>query len=165
LKAEVFSSDFIVGLSVFLIAISIFGIYYTNIQNDIVDYKIRNDMQTKADSVANLLATNSGDPEFWNSNSVKIIGLQDSNIINLTKFEELKKIDYFVAKRMLGVGGYEFYIELKNETGYTLRNGSSVFSYGKEMTEDSLNVFYTERYGLTRLNNVTKVILGVAIWL
>jgi hypothetical protein len=161
LKAELFSSDFIIGLTVFLIALNVFAIYYTNLQNDVTDYKIRNEVQIKANNVANLLATSSGDPEFWDSTNVKVLGLQDSNMINLTKFDELKKIDYFVAKRMMGVGGYEFYVELKNETDQIIGN----YTFGKTITSSALQVFYVERYGLASVNGtVSKIILGVAVW-
>jgi hypothetical protein len=163
LKAELFSSDFMIGLSVFLIAMSIFGIYYTNLQNDVVDYKIRNDMQTKANSIADQLATSSGSPEFWNSSNVNVIGLEDSNLINLTKFQELKNIDYYVAKTKLGVGGYELYIEIKNQTGNVISDGEYMF--GMETTDDTENIFYVSRYALANISGkVSKVILGVAVW-
>ena len=166
LKAELFSSDFVIGLSLFLIAITIFGIYYASLQSDIADYKIRNEMQNKANNIANLLVTSSGEPKDWDHTNVKVIGLYDSGLINLTKFEELKEIEYYTSKRMLGVGGYELYVELKNETGYILKNDSLVYEYGMEKSESALQAFYVERYGLTNFNgNVTKTIIGIVVWL
>jgi len=166
LKAEIFSSDFIMAVTVFLIAISTFGIYYISLQSDVTNYKIRNEIQSKANNIANLLLTSSGEPRYWSSTNVKVIGLYDSGLINLTKFEELKKIEYYTAKKMLGIGGYEFYIELKNETGHVLKNDSLVYNFGIEKSESTLQAFYVERYGLTDLNgNVTKTIIGVVVWL
>jgi len=166
LKAEIFSSDFVMALTIFLIAVSTFGIYYTSLQSDISEYKIRNEIQSKANNIANLLLTSSGEPRYWSSTNVKVIGLYDSGLINLTKFEELKKIEYYTAKKMLGIGGYEFYIELKNETGHVLKNDSLVYNFGIEKSESTLQAFYVERYGLTDLNgNVTKTIIGVVVWL
>ena len=166
MKAELFSSDFVIGLSIFLIAIGVFGIYYEGLQNDIADYATRNDMQTKAINIADLLVTSSGEPHGWNSTNVKIIGLYDAGLINLTKFAELKNIEYYNAKRLLGVGGYEIYIEIKNATGYVLKNDSLTYNFGKEKSENALQAFYIERYELSNLNgNITKTIIGVVVWI
>ncbi len=166
MKAELFSSDFVIGLSIFLTAICIFGIFYTSLQNDIIDYEIRNEIQGKAINIADLLVTSSGDPKYWNSTNVNVLGLYDDGLINLTKFEELKNIDYYTAKRFLGVGGYDFYIELKNASSYVLTNGTTVYEFGREKSSDASQTFYVERYGLTRLNgNITKTIIGVVVWI
>ena len=166
MRAELFSSDFVIGLSIFLAAICIFGIFYTGLQNDITDYKIRNEIQGKAINIADLLVTSSGDPEYWNSTNVNVLGLYDDGMINLTKFEELKNIDYFAVKRFLGVGGYDLYIELKNTSGYILTNGTTVYEFGIEKSSDASQAFYVERYGLSRLNgNLTKTIIGVVVWI
>jgi hypothetical protein len=169
LKAELFSSDFIIGLSIFLIAMTIFGVYYESLQSDVIDYKMRNEIQSKAINIADLLVTNSGDPTGWNSTNVNVIGLYDSGLINLTKFEELKKIndsDYYNFKRLLGAGGYEIYIELKNETDQILENNSITYDTGKQNTDNAIQIFYVERYGLTDLNgNITKIKIGVVVWL
>ena len=165
-KAELFSPDFIVGLSLFLIAMTIFGLYYTAIQSDVGGYKTRNEMQNKANNIANLLVTSSGEPKYWNYTNVRVIGLYDSGLINLTKFEELNKTEYYTTKKMLGVGGYELYIELRNETNHLLKNDSLSYVFGKKKDKDVLQVSYVERYGLTNLNgNITKTIIGVVIWL
>jgi hypothetical protein len=168
LKAELFSSDFIIGLSIFLIAMGVFGLYYESLQGDVADYKIRNEIQNKAINIADLLVTSSGDPQYWNSANVNVIGLYDDGLINLTKFEELKNIEHYTAKRMLGLGGYEIYIEIRNETapfGYALQNNSVTYSFGNKSNENSLQVFYVERYGLAKIDgNVTKVKIGVVVW-
>jgi len=165
LKAQIFSSDFIIGLTVFLTAMIIFEIFYASLQSDISDYAIRNDIQSKANNIANLLVTSSGNPQYWNSTNVKVLGLYDSGLINLTKFEELKNINYYAAKSLLGAGGYELYISLKNETGQVLRNDSITYDFGMESNENTLQAFYVERYGLTDLNgNITKTLIGVVVW-
>ena len=161
MKAELFSSDFVMALFLFLIAIVIFEIFYSNLYSEINDYKIRNDLQAKVNSVADVLITSSGDPLYWDNNTVKIIGLFDSGLINLTKFEELKKIEYYTAKRMMGVRNYEIYIELKNKTGDVINN----YKYGNKEDESANQVFYVKRLGLIDLNgNVTKAILYVGVW-
>jgi hypothetical protein len=161
----VFSSDFIIGITVFIIALGMYAVYYDNLQNDVVGYNIRNEMQTKTDTVANLLATSGGTPTDWNSANVKVIGLRDSEMINLTKFEELKKMDYMQVKNMLGLGSYNLFIVLKNTTGSTIANGSTTYDFGLQNNAGSTQVFYVERYALSRLNNtLIKTVMGVVIW-
>ena len=164
MRAEVFSSDFTIGIAVFIIALGIYSVYYENLQSDVSSYNLRNEMQTKADSIANLLSTSSGVPSDWDHNTVEILGLKDSNSINLTKFEELKKMNYNVVRSMLGVGGYNLYIELKNVSGYTITNGTDSYFFGSPLDNPS-QVFYVERYALSRLNNtLIKTVMGVVIW-
>jgi len=161
LKAELFSSDFIMALFLFLIAIAIFEIFYINLQAEINDYGIRDDIQSKVNGLADVLVTSTGYPKYWDNNSVKVIGLFNSGLINLTKFEELKKIEYYTAKRMMGVRNYEIYIELKNKTGDVINN----YKYGNKEDESANQVFYVKRLGLIDLNgNVTKAILYVGVW-
>lgn len=164
MKAEVFSSDFTIGIAVFIIALGIYSVYYENLQNDIVSYNIRNEMQTKADSIANLLVTSNGSPKDWDYENVRILGLRDSDMINLTKFDELKKIEYLKVKRMLGVGGYKLYIYLKNTSGTIISNGTDLYEYGEQLA-NPYQVFYVERYALARINStLVKTVMGVLIW-
>ena len=162
MKAELFSSDFVIGLFLFLIGIVIFEVFYYNLHTDINDYKVRDDLQSKVNSVADVLVTSTGSPEYWDNNTVKVIGLFNSGLINLTKFEELQKIEYYRAKRIMGIGGYDVYIEIRNETEDIIDG----YSYGIKEGEDAEQVFYVKRLGLIDFNgNVTKVILNVGVWL
>jgi len=92
LKAELFSSDFTMALFLFLIAVVIFEIFYGNLHAEINDYKIRDDIQAKVNTIADVLVTSTGYPEYWNNDTVKVIGFFNSGLINLTKFEELQEI-------------------------------------------------------------------------
>ena len=74
---------------------------------------------------------------------------------------ELQEIEYYTAKRMMGVGGYEIYIELKNKTGDVI-NG---YTYGIKEGESANQVFYVKRLGLVDFNgNITKTILNLGVW-
>lgn len=106
--------------------------------------------------------TSTGDPEYWNSNNVKVLGFFNSGMINLTKFAQLKNIEYYTAKKIMGVGGYEIYIEITNETG-SIINGT--YWYGIKENENANQIFYVKRLGLIDFNgNVTKAILNVGVW-
>jgi hypothetical protein len=163
LKAELFSSDFIISILLFISIIAIAGLYYQNLQTDVYDSYIRNDMQTKAMNVASLLATTSGDPKYWDSSNVKVIGIYDSGRFNLTKFAELKEIDYTTSKRLLGIN-YELNITLKNETGNVLESNGVVYSFGIPLIDVKQSVL-VKRLGLVEIEgNVSKVIMEVLIW-
>jgi len=164
LKAELFSTDFIVSILLFLSVLVILGLYYENLQTDVYEQYVRNDMQRKAINVADLLATSSGNPQFWDSTNVKIVGLYDSGKFNLTKFKELKKINHETVKRMIGAGVYNLNISLKNETGNVIEIDGTVYSFGLPLTnvKDAVSL---KRLGIADLESeIKKVILEVVLW-
>jgi hypothetical protein len=164
LKAELFSTDFLISILLFLSVLVILGFYYGNLQNDIYQHYVRNDMQKKAINAADLLATSSGSPQFWDSNNVDVIGLHDSGKFNLTKFLELKKINYDTAKQMMGTGYYDLNISLKNETGSLIEIGGNVYSFGLPLVDvkDAVSI---KRLGIADLESGNKkVILEVIVW-
>jgi hypothetical protein len=161
LKAEVFSTDFVAGLTIFLMAIVIFESFYGNLESEIGNYKTRNDAQIMANRVADVLSTSPGYPQNWNSSNVKVIGLYDSGRFSLERFDQLKNINYNVAKTMMGLGFYNIYLEVTNSTGSMI--GS--YTYGSKEDENASQVFYVRRLGLVYFNgNITKAILNVGVW-
>ncbi len=149
------------ALFIFLIVMAISELFFSNLNAEINDYKTREDIQAKVNSIADVLLTSTGYPEYWNNDTVEIIGFFNSGLINLTKFDELKEIEYYTAKRIMGVGRYEIYIEIKNETGYLIND----YKYGKKEDENSNQVFYVKRLGLVNFSgNTTKAILDVGVW-
>jgi hypothetical protein len=164
LRAELFSTDFIISILLFLSVLMILGFYYGNLQNDIYQQYMRNDMQKKAINVADLLATSSGNPDGWDATNVKVIGLYDKGKFNLTKFTELKKLSHETVKRMMGTGVYNLNISLKNETGSVVDIGGNVYSFGLPLT-DVINAISIKRLGIADVESENKkVILEVIIW-
>ncbi|MFH0929209.1 MAG: hypothetical protein V1818_02510 [Candidatus Aenigmatarchaeota archaeon] len=164
MKAELFSTDFITSIILFLSVLLILIFYYNNMQNDIYQSYLLNDMQRKAISVSDLLATSSGNPEYWDATSVNVIGLHDAGKINLTKFLELKKLDHQDVKVMLGTGVYNLNISLKNETGATIDEGGEVYSFGLPLV-NTKNVVSIKRLGIADITSANKkVILEVILW-
>ena len=161
MKAEVFSSDFIIGLFLFLIAIVMFEMFYTNLSAEIGDYKIRSDLHSKANSISETLVTSPGFPEDWNSSNVEIIGLFDSGLVNLTKFDRMKELEYYAMKNKLGLGGYNLYVHITNSTGSALND----YAYGIKEDGNAEQVFYVKRLCLINYSgNITKAILNVGVW-
>lgn len=154
MKAELFSSDFMISIMIFLSVLIIVGSYYDNFQTDIYQYSIRNDMHAKLTNIADVLGTSSGEPKFWDSSNVKVVGLYDDGQFNLTKFSELKKINYGSAKILIGTGAYELYLVLKNETG------SVIDSFGLPIA-NAENVVSIKRLGLAENKKAT---MEVILW-
>lgn len=167
MKAELFSSDFIISILLFFTAITIITVYYQNLQSDVYEANTRNDMYSKAINIASLLAESGGYPHFWNSSNVKVIGLYDSGKFNLTKFEELKNMNYQTVKSMLGTGPYNVFISLKNVTGDIIEKPSMPsynYSYGLNI-DSAENVVLVKRLGIVNLEgNTTKVTMEVVLW-
>ena len=168
MKAELFSSDFIISILLFFTAFTIITIYYQNLQTDVYESDIRNDMYSKAIKVASLLAESSGHPQFWNSSNVKVIGLYDSGKFNLTKFEELQKMNYQTVKTMLGTGVYNFNVTLKNTTEHVVEKPSNPnvkYSYGTPLINAEQAVL-VKRLGVIDLEgNSSKVVMEVILWI
>jgi len=164
MKAELFSSDFVISILVFLCALVIISFYYQNLQSDVYESNIRNEMFSKATNMASLLATTSGYPKYWNNTSVKVIGLYDEGKFNLTKFEELKKINFNTAKTMLGAGPYKIYIALRNETDDVIENQGISYSYGIAPV-NAEQVVLVKRLGIVKIEETSiKTTMEVILW-
>lgn len=168
MRAELFSSDFLISFFIFLSALIIITVYYQNLQTDVSEASIRNDMYTKATNIASLIATTSGYPEYWNSTNVQVIGLYDSGKFNLTKFGYLiNDTSYQRARIMLGTGAYNFLITLKyNNTDVVLQKPGSNYnySYGMPMSNEE-QVVVVKRLGVVKLgDNTIKVTMEVVLW-
>ena len=164
MKAELFSSDFVISILVFLCALVIISFYYQNLQSDVYESSIRNEMFSKATNMASLLATTSGYPKYWNNTSVKVIGLYDDGKFNLTKFEELKKINFNTAKTMLGAGPYKIYIALRNETDDVIENQGISYSYGIAPV-NAEQVVLVKRLGIVKIEETSiKTTMEVILW-
>jgi hypothetical protein len=168
MKAELFSSDFMISFFIFLSALIIITLYYQSLQNDVSESDIRNDMYTKSIEIGSLLATTNGQPQYWNSTNVEVIGLYDNGKFNLTKFEELKKMDKQTVKTMLGIGAYNFNITLtENNTEKIIQKPSDptyFYTYGTSPTNVEQLVI-VKRLGAVNLeDNVIKVTMEVILW-
>ena len=164
MKAELFSTDFIISIILFISIIIVTGFYYNNLQSDIYQNYIRSDMQRKAISISDLLATSSGNPKYWDATNVNVLGLQDSGKINLTKFQELKKLDHNTVRNMLGTGVYNINITLKNETGSVINEGGTVYTFGTPII-NAKNVVTIKRLGIADISTqIKKVIMEVILW-
>ncbi|MBN2203226.1 MAG: hypothetical protein JW700_03520 [Candidatus Aenigmarchaeota archaeon] len=164
MKAELFSTDFLISIVLFMSVFMILVFYYNEMQDDIYKNYQLNDMQRKAISISDLLATSSGNPKFWDETNVDVIGLLDSGRFNLTKFLELKKLSHQDVKTMLGAGVYNLNISLTNETGHVIQIGSDFYTFGTPLF-DVKNAALIKRFGIADVETQNKkVILEVVLW-
>lgn len=177
MRAELFSSDFLISFFIFISAFIIIAAYYQNLQTDVSENSIRNDMYSKAISIASLLATTSGYPQYWDNSTVKVVGLYDDGKFNLTKFEYLINntnnypLTYQTIKTMLGTGAYDLNITLLNTTGNILQKPSSqayLYTYGTSPS-NAEQLVVVKRLGVVKpfgddSANAIKVILEVILW-
>lgn len=165
MKAELFSIDFVVSILLFLSVLIILELYYGNLQSDIYEQYVLSDLQRKAISVSDLLATGSGNPKYWDSTNVMVVGFFDEGKFNLTKFEELKKISHQTVKQLMGTGVYNLNINLKNETGDLIEIGGTTYSFGLPIT-NVRNAASIKRFGIADLESENKkVIMEVILWI
>jgi len=165
MKAELFSSDFMISMFLFISVLVIITMYYQNLQTDVYEADMRNDMYSKAMDIASLLATTSGYPKYWDNNTVKIIGLYDAGKFNLTKFEYLMNTSYQDAKIKLGTGFYNFNITLKNITGQIIQRPGISYTCGSSI-DTAEQIILVKRLGMINLQgDSTKTIMEVILWI
>ena len=168
MKAELFSSDFLISFFIFLSTLLVITTYYQNLQTDIYETNLRNVIYFKTVSISSLLATTSGYPQYWNSTNVEVIGLYDSGKFNLTKFEYLiNDTNYQDVRTKLGTGVYNFLINLKsNNTDSIIQKlGTNYnYSYGMIPTNEE-QVAVVRRLGVVNNSGiVSKATLEVILW-
>ncbi len=111
-KAQVWTADFVIGLSLFLVVAtaSIALIINTN-PGDNYQYLYKDTIHL----TSQLMST--GHPENWNTTSVVIPGLLENKTrLSTSKLEEFKGISYDRTKNLLQTR-HEYFFHFKNETG------------------------------------------------
>jgi len=118
-KGQIFSVDFLMACTIFLIALTIIFIYWGYATLQIEDTRVINNMIDKA-NLASEIWFREGTPEYWDSSNVIEIGLQSDHSFNQTKMSFLSSMGYGKASTLIGVGSYYLYYRVFNETDSTL---------------------------------------------
>jgi len=154
-KGQIFSFDFLLASSIFLLSIGILFVYwtYTNIQ--IEETRQLNEM---IDNVYKASGAwyREGVPIYWNSNNVIDLGLENNHKFNDTKMNSMKTdIGYDKTKVMIGLSGYDY--------NFTLRDtdNNMIFSFGMNPS-DPTNLVKMDRIGIY---NASIVTLEVMVWI
>lgn len=124
-KGQIISVDLIVSITIF---VSVFTIALL-VSNRAIDqlktsYEISL-MNKKIQRISDVLVRTSGLPEDWNETNVISLGLAESeNILNYTKILRLKNMDDYKIKAILGLEGYNFFMNFTNITDGNFPEGS-----------------------------------------
>ena len=152
-KGQGFSFDFMIAVSVFLLAIGLVFFYwqYSNLQLE--ETKILNDMFDKS-VLASQVWFKTGVPQDWNESNVQDVGLKGDHEFSGIKMERLNSLGYQKFKSLAGLETYDVYYRLYNETN------STIYEFGNYPI-NSRNVVRLERYGLY---NNSIAILEAIVW-
>ena len=149
MKAQVWSLDFAASVVIFLTAIivAMFALNFTMAQNaQQTEFSI---MENAAMAASDSLVRLPGIPEDWNRTTVTTIGLaSQENMLNETKLAELMAMDNDTVERLLGLGNYRLYLEVRHVNGTlaTLPAGGQI-SKG-EYPSDAAFIIPVQRYVL-----------------
>lgn len=131
-KAQVFSADTLLGLIVFLFALSIVFFYFNQLfQRDVAlqeDFELEN---FSFNALSGLVET-SGFPENWQALEVSRIGAlglaSERNVLDagkLSRFLEISESDYNSVKNSLGLQKFDFRFSVSDLNGGLLRSAGS----------------------------------------
>ncbi len=138
-KGQLFTIDFILGLSVFIFILLALLALQAQLESQVESGKARTEMQLIALRVSDLLVRTSGNPADWNASNVISIGLCDkTRVLNATKFLRLKQLTNETARAILGAGPYSLHLSVTDANGSTLTSGvarSTVAYYSVDRQE------------------------------
>ena len=126
MKGQLFSSDFIISVVIFSAAIMLLLPLWNDINYQIADAEAKKDLQIAVSSISDLLVKSPGSPSNWTPTDVKSLGLSNTRrVINLTKFESLRQLNYSAVKALLGIYQYNLTINITDEYGLLATSGIS----------------------------------------
>lgn len=153
-KSQMFSSDFLIACSIFLLFLVIVMVYWSYTEMQIEETKNINDMVDKAYTISQVWFRE-GTPEYWNSTNVREMGLLSDHRINETKMNYMKNMNYNTVRGIIGATPYEFHfnVSLVDNTGYS-------FVFGNYPNQ-AINVIKIKRSGIL---NSSIAIIEVLLW-
>jgi len=156
-KGQVFSSDFLIAVCIFLLAFSIFYIYWSYSVKRIEETRMINNLIEKAYSLSNIWFRE-GVPEYWDPSNVNDLGLSNQHRFNRTKMDSLNDplLGYKKISEIIGSEVYNYtflVVNLTNQEVYRFPSGSN--------PTNSDNLVKVKRIGIL---DGKIVILEVMVW-
>jgi len=154
-KGQTFSTDFIIGCTVFILAVAILLVYWKYTSNKINETGIINDMTEKAYLISEVWFRE-GIPKYWNPSNVIDIGLTNDHRFNRTKMDSLNDplLGYQNVSKMIGAETYDYRLVVINSTDNILYN------FGLNPTNPD-NLIKIKRVGI--LDGII-VVVEVMVW-
>lgn len=154
-KGQIFSMDFLIACSFFILAFSILYVYWTYSTKRIEETRRITDMIDKAYLISDIWFRD-GIPKYWNSFNVIDLGLSNEHRFNKTKMDSLNDplLGYRNVSRMIGIEGYYYRFVVINSISQI------VYSFGSNPTNPD-NLVKIKRVGILDGN---VVIVEVMVW-
>lgn len=127
-KSQVLTPDFVMSMILFSIILGL-GIMLWNVSCEkLTRYYSTEQMQDKALYVSDILLNTPGVPQNWNTSNVMMVGLKENNtdVLDLDKIISFRMLGYNESKRYLGVGSYDFFINITDPETRPLRVGGAI---------------------------------------
>jgi len=124
-RGQVWYTDFIVAVLIFVICIVIYFEYMTNVSAR--EISVLEELVDDAKSISSSLVSEGNPPE-WNSTNVIRIGITDGNMrINQTKLDNFYNLSYDISHRIFKTR-FNYHIYFENSTGSRLNitDGDSI---------------------------------------
>jgi len=122
-KGQVISYDFIFAFGVFILVILIILIYLDQSTKNIKETKNIDEIIYLSNQISEVWMRE-GYPNSWEPGDVVELGLMSDSRLNITKIVYLEEIGYQKVSTMLGLGDYNFYMEILDS------DKNSIFTFG-----------------------------------
>ncbi|MBI2449633.1 hypothetical protein HYV49_05035 [Candidatus Pacearchaeota archaeon] len=158
-KAQVWSLDIIVGVTIFIIAIIIFYIYTINLSDEAESSS--DDLNIDADFISSNILSE-GSPRNWNKTNVLIPGIVTDNKINETKLvalAQLSKDNYDKSRQLLGTK-YDYFVFLENKDGLVYFGKNQCGIGSAKATEQNISIFKVAYY-IGKEKQILNLTIGV----
>jgi len=154
-KGQIFSTDFIIGCTVFILAVAILLVYWKYTSNKINETSIINDMTEKAYLISEIWFRE-GIPKYWSPSDVIDIGLSNDHRFNETKMDSLNDplLGYQNVSKMIGAETYDYRLVVINSTDNVL------YIFGLNPTNPD-NLIKIKRVGIL---DGDIVVVEVMVW-
>ena len=120
-RGQIVTVDFIFALSIAVALMLAMNIQWTVLNGNIENYENSVPIEMAAQQASMYLVNGRGYPADWNSTNVQLLGLVDDqlNVVEQYKLDELMKIANSSLGQLLGVPGYNVFINITTVTGET----------------------------------------------
>ena len=130
-KGQTIIIDLFIAISIFVLLIGATALIWHNYRAKLANDFIYEDLHVKAFQVTDLLVKSTGNPGAWENNisSAAVIGLAESDrVLDRNKVEAFANISHNEGVKLLNLGDYNYYFEIKDVNGGNLPNGDVKFN-------------------------------------
>jgi hypothetical protein len=116
-RAQVFVLDFIMGLTILVVATVFFTSYFTSVAQADARTNDRENQRAAADLALDLLVFSTGTPANWTAGTVARLGvMQSPGVLSSAKLAGLAGVPYAAGKNALGLYAYDVNLTVVNAT-------------------------------------------------